>query len=121
MKELDEGHYYELDSLDGESGIQRLQFVKREGLKYPGNVGHNPGTNCQEVTRTLVARSIYINKQIPCWQTWLSKYLYAGAIWLYEHRAAKRHRRKAPRFWEAVYGATCKNCGHVGCDGLHHK
>jgi hypothetical protein len=116
MKVLDNGHRYELMSLDGDSAIQRLQFVKREGKKYPGNVGHYPGTTSQEVFRVLHDRAIYVNGQIPCWQTRVSIWLTGAIIWLYEHRAAKRHKRKAPSLFDAVYGETCRACGHVGCN-----
>ena len=114
---LDPGHRFELAALDGDSAIQVLQFVKREGRGYPGNVGHDPGTTSQEVVRMLISRAIYVNGQIPCWQTRLSIWLYAFIIWLYEHRAAKRHKRTVPWLHEAVYGDTCKICGHVGCEG----
>jgi hypothetical protein len=120
MKVLDEGHRFELASLDGDSAIQVLQFVKREGPGYPGNVGHYPGTTSQEVDRALLSRAVYVNGQIPCWQTRVSIWLRAAIIWLYEHRAARRHGRKAPGLYAAVYGETCKKCGHAGCKGLCH-
>jgi hypothetical protein len=114
MKVLDRGHYYELALLDGDSDIQRVQFVKREGVGYPSNVGTACGTTSQEVLRMLIDRAMYVNSQIPCWQTRLSVWLYGFVIWLYEHRAAKRHGRKVPGLHEAVYGETCWKCGHVG-------
>jgi len=117
MKVLDEGHRFELASLDGDSAIQVLQFVKREGKGYPGNVGHYPGTTSQEVLRALIYRAIYVNGQIPCWQTRLSIWLMAFVIKLYEYRAAKRHKREAPGLHDAVFGETCRKCGHVGCTG----
>lgn len=117
MRVLDAGHYYELASLDGDSGIQRLQFVKREGKKFPGNVGTSPGTTSQEVLRVLLHRAQYVQNQIPCWQTKVSLYFYGAIIWLYEHRAAKNHGRQAPGFREAIWGTCCKLCGHVGCTG----
>ena len=116
MRVLDAGHCYELASLDGDL-VQQLQFVKREGGGYPGNVGRYPGTTSQEVLRALIHRAAYVNNQIPCWQTRLSLYLMGAVIWLYEHRAAKRHKREVPGLYEAVYGVTCENCGHVGCEG----
>jgi hypothetical protein len=120
VRVLDPGHYYELNPLDGESAVQRLQFVKREGKGYPDNVGHSPGTTSQEVLRVLIHRAGYVNNQIPCWQTRLSLYLMGFVVWLYEHRAAKRHKRTVPGLHEAVWGATCKLCGHVGCLGSCH-
>jgi hypothetical protein len=112
---LDRGHRYLLASLDGHTGPRLLQFVKREGAKYPGNVGHYEGTTSQEVLRALIDRAGYVNQQMPCWQTRLSIYLMGLVIWLYEHRAARRHHRKPPSFHDATFGATCKDCGHVGC------
>lgn len=117
MRILDPGHRFQLDSFDGDSGIQVLQFVKREGWMYPGNVGHDPGTNTQEVLRATISRAIYLNQQIPCWQTKVSIWLMGIVVWLYEHRAAKRHRRETPGLYHSVYGVTCVHCGHVGCEG----
>lgn len=117
MRVLDPGHRYELASLDGDSAIQVLQFVKREGAKFPGNVGHYPGVTSQEVDRALLDRAQYVYKQIPCWQTRVSIWFRGAIIWLYEHRAAKRHGRKDPSFYEATFGQCCVTCGHVGCEG----
>ena len=122
MKELDKGHIYELNILDADAHFtpHTLQFVKRKGPKYPGNTDAYPGTNCQEVTRALIARAEYINQQTPCWQTRLSIYLLATVNWLYEHRAARRHGRRVPGFWQATYDSTCGYCGHVsGYAGSH--
>lgn len=119
MKVLDPGHKYELSSLDGDAP-QTLTFVKREGEGYPGNVGHYPGTTSQEVLRCLIDRAFYVNNQISCWQTWLGARFAGVIVWLFEHRAAKRHKRKAPGFYAATFGATCNKCGHVGCEGPCH-
>lgn len=119
MKVSDQGHRYYLSQLDGD-GSQVLQFVKREGLKYPGNVGHYEGTTSQEVLRALIDRAQYVNRQTPCWQTKLSLYFLHAVVWLYEQRAAKRHGRRAPGLEDAVYGDTCGKCGHVGCEDLSH-
>lgn len=116
---LDPGHEYRLDVLDHQ--LQPywpvkewpLRFVKREGPKYPGNVGHYEGTTSQEVLRALIDRAGYVHRQIPCWETKLSIYLMGLVVWLYERRAARRHRRQAPGLNAAVYGKTCPRCGHV--------
>jgi hypothetical protein len=113
MRVLDAGHEYELAHLDG-SGTSRIVFVKREGEGYPGNVGHHEGTTSQEMFRILIDRARYVNNQIPCYQTWLSIWLAAACVWLYEHRAAKRHGRKSPGLHDAVFGVPCGRCGHVG-------
>ncbi len=116
MRILNAGHRYSLKHLDG-SGEEIVQFVKREGEGYPRNVGHCEGTTTQEVMRMTIDRAAYVNAQIPCWQTKVSIWLMSGIVWLYEHRAAKRHGRKAPGLYEAVFGETCAECGHVGCEG----
>ena len=114
MRVIDEGHLYELAALDGGMDVP-LRFVKREGAGYPGNVGHYSGTTSQEVLRALINRACYVNGQISCWQTRLSIYLMGFVVWLYEHRAAKRHKRPIPGLYDAVYGETCEFCGHVTC------
>lgn len=124
MRVLDPGHYYELRSLDDPRQdeqvhhVRYLQFVKRGGEKYPGN--HDPlygGTTSQEVLRALHDRACYLHNQVPCWQTRLSIHLLAVIIWLYEHRAAKRHGRRPPTIHDAVWGSTCSLCLHVRCEG----
>src|SRR5258707_13345918 len=62
-----------LINLDGVC-MQTLQFVKREGEGYPGNIGHHEGTTMQEVLRVLIDRAKYINGQIPCDETLLGIY-----------------------------------------------
>lgn len=61
MTVIDPGHEYLMDSLDGEQ-TNRLVFVKRQGVKYPGNVGAHPGTTMQEVLRALLERLKYVNQ-----------------------------------------------------------
>lgn len=74
---LDPGHRYHLHTLDDNApqAYWPLQFVKREGAKFPGNLGHYPGTTTQEVLRACIDRAGYVNRQIPCWQTKLSIFL----------------------------------------------
>lgn len=112
MKVMDPGHCYKLLGLDG-IALHMLTFVKRKGPNFPGNLDAHGGTTSQEVLRALIDRAIYVNAQIPCWQTKLSIRLMMRVVWLYEHRAAKRHGRKPPTVVEAVYGALCPKCGHV--------
>lgn len=117
MKVVEPGHLYTLNVLDDPQVVHHiLIFVKRIGERYPGNDSSpHPGTTSQEVLRCLLDRAIYVNRQIPCWQTRLSIHLYGFLIWLYEHRAAKRHHRKPPNLFASIYGETCSRCGHVGC------
>lgn len=119
MKVLDPGHCYQLDALDG-GAPQTLQFVKRSGPGYPGNVGSYPGVILQEVLRVLIDRAHYVNGQIPCEETTLAIRHLRIAFQLLEQRAAARHGRSETAIWfsaeperEPVHAA----CGHVGCTG----
>lgn len=128
MKVIDPGHEYELDSLDGEQP-NRLVFVKREGDKYPGNVGHHPGTNCQEVMRALIERLRYVNEQISCRETTIAINKLEDALdalYVLEQRAAVRHGRGAAfdrldRRAVVEGRGKCRACGHVGCGGDCHQ
>lgn len=122
MKEVDPGHEYLLDSYDGGEPV-RLTFVKREGEGYPFNVGHHPGTNCQEVIRALIDRVKYLQRQIRCDENiFVIDYL-RRALWQFEVRAAQRHGRKLPDFYlnEIEDQPTCAGCGHIGCAGEGHR
>lgn len=122
MTVIDPGHEYLLDSLDGEQ-TNRLVFVKREGEKYPGNVGSHPGTTFQEVLRALIDRAIYVQAQAPCPETAaLIRHLTASVVVL-ESRAARMHGRGDTfSVADAVSGAgKCRSCGHVGCSGRCRK
>lgn len=120
MNEVDPGHEYLLDSYDGGDPV-RLVYVKREGEGYPFNVGHHPGTNCQEVIRALIARVKYLQKQVRCDENiFVIDYL-RRALWQFEIRAAQRHGRRLPDFYlnEIENQPTCAGCGHIGCEGNH--
>lgn len=115
MEVIDPGHRYKLRSLDGEADCN-LIFVKREGAGYPGNAGSHPGTTCQEVLRALVNRLDYLNNQIPCWQNRLARSCCLIALWLFEHRHAKRRgRRLTVGFWNILSQPVCGYCGHIQC------
>lgn len=118
MTVIDPGHEYILDSLDGEL-IQKLVFVKREGEKYPGNVGSHPGTTTQEVLRALIERCQYVNKQSYCYETAVVIERLITALLLLECRAARLHERAAPTNWVDVVAGKgkCNTCGHIGCPG----
>ena len=123
MRVIDPGHRYELEILDlhfHADWPRELIFVKREGPKFPGNVGHHPGTTCQEVLRAVVDRLHYVGHQIPAWQTTVAMFLGGVMIWLLEHRAARRHGRRSPGLKAAIRGEGCERCGHVGCQGGCH-
>lgn len=123
---VDPGHVYKLDSLDGpmSSGgkLDILQFVKREGEGYPGNVGHYPGTTTQEVLRVLIDRIKYVDNQVPDTRNLLVLARLRESIWFLEQRAADRHGRKLllpDRPIEEM--PVCRKCGHIGCGGECHS
>lgn len=121
MRVIDPGHVYELDSIDG-GEPQRLVFVKREGPRYPGNIGHHPGTQMQEVLRALIERARYVQAQIPCAETEGAIRAMQLALMLMEIRA-KRVKGKSfeghMQFIERL--PTCKTCGHVLCEEEHES
>lgn len=125
MKIIDPGHVYELAWVDGHPGFgmdrrNLLVFVKREGEKYPGNVGHHPGTQVQEVLRALIDRLKYVDAQDPHRFNSVVLDSLRNSIYLLETRAAEKRGRHLPigllvrRIEDAP---TCGKCGHVGCEG----
>lgn len=132
MKVLDPGHVYELAWVDGNprpgyepSTSNRLIFVKREGEKYPGNVGHHPGTQIQEVCRALIDRLKYVDDQEHHEANGTAIYYLREVIEALELRAADRHGRSLSavltqtyRGWAGIEAIpTCPKCGHIGCEG----
>lgn len=119
MKVIDPGHSYELQTYDG-TGAQPLVFMKREGPGYPFNVGHYPGTNCQEVMRALIDRVTYLDRQVPCAENQIALAGLRSALYAFEIRAARRHKRELPTFGaEVECAATCDVCGHIQCGQNH--
>jgi len=88
MKVVDPGHTYIMRDIDG-TGIQYIQFVKREGDNYPGNTGSRPGILCQEALRVLINRCEYLNNQIPCAETEAIIANLRAAFLAFEVRAAR--------------------------------
>jgi hypothetical protein len=115
----DPGHIYMLSALDGGSP-QTLTFVKREGDKYPGNVGHYPGTTLQEVLRACINRIEYLDSQIKSPANFIAIQALKLAIVCFEDRAADRHGRHRNKPHDSVYGPQCPKCLHVGCKGQCH-
>lgn len=123
MKVLDPGHRYQLASLDKKwwhfwKRPITLRFVKREGPGYPGNVGHYPGTNLQEVLRALIDRVYYLDGQISCEENDLILWHLRCSLQGLEDRAARRHGRDLDNFTGWIeFEPTCSLCGHIGCKG----
>lgn len=121
MTVVEPGHVFVLAPLDG-AGSQVLRFVKRVGPLYPGNERPEwAGTTTQEVLRALIARTIYVDGQLPnrCNALVLSNL--RASLWALEDRAADRHNR--PRPWRDRVDVenipTCASCGHIGCSAEH--
>lgn len=124
MKVIDPGHMYALDELDADYVRKPvyLEFVKRMGENYPGNLTAHAGTTMQEVLRALIDRASYVNNQIPCAETQAVIGLLQTAILLLEQRAARRHGRTLElTVLDFIQErATCMKCGHIGCEGSCH-
>ncbi len=120
MKILRAGHEYILESLDG-GETQKLTFVMREGDGFPFNSTSFPGTNCQEVLRSLIDRCEHLNNQNECAETEAIIGNLRSALLLFELRAARRHHRflDLPTTKRLMSGPICSQCGHVQC--THEK
>ncbi len=126
MRVIDPGHHFALDCLDGEIQ-QTLQFVKRVGEKYPGNEEPAyPGCTSQEVIRALIARTKYVNNQMPDGLNAIAIRGLRMALRAFETRAADK-RGELDAFFDLVDGGcekyieelpTCSTCGHIAC-GKH--
>lgn len=128
MKILDPGHLYELSNLDHHAPgnlAERLQFVKRIGLQFPGNLGEpRCGTITQEVIRALIDRTQYVDAQqedIANAQTIAAFRLALRAL---EMRAARErgdfHALLAINgMAEPETEPACNHCGHILCRRSH--
>lgn len=122
MTEIDNGHAFAVSIYDAKKPTvsQKIYFMKRSGTGYPGNENSYPGTNSQEVTRVLIARTKYLDNQIPSFWNSLALFGYRLALWAYEKRAAARHNRKLRvSFTQIEHYEFCCICGHIGCEGRH--
>ena len=121
MKIIDPGHQYLLDTWDGGEPIL-LTFVKRDlpPEKFPGNIGHYPGTQSQEVLRALIDRAEYVQNQIPCRETEIFISCMRSGLQVLERRA--RRMRQQPELDIPLLGIeklpACGACGHIRC--LNH-
>ena len=120
---IDPGHTFVLAHLDG-TRVTILDFVKRQGVKYPRNVSHYEGTWLQEVWRAEISRVEYLDQQDPCAENKSILRNLRDNIRFLEERAARRHGRIPDwRLYEKD-GTTndhiehlpvCSHCGHIGC------
>lgn len=134
MTEIDPGHKYELQVIDG-LGPHLLTFVKREGEKYPGNVGHYSGVNLQETFRAAIARLLYLDNQLPYFGNKQIIHNLRCSLMILEIRAAEMHGRNTIEFRRRVFEhadpdgrnitpieklPTCGVCGHIFCGGCRN-
>lgn len=121
MEIIDPGHRYKLNVLDEIDYFVELVFVKREGKKYPGNIGHYPGTNLQEVIRACIDRLKYLDNQIYDRRNEMCITLLKTCLFMLEQRASERHNRiLVVSLGEIESYPTCDKCGHIGCNGECH-
>lgn len=129
MKIVDPGHSYEVDVYDGIGGTESIVFMKRQGPGFPGNVGENPGTNCQELIRVLIDRLKYLNNQIPCHDNLRAIADARRMLLEFERRAAIRHGSTdlyPLQLWDVDEVPvedfeTCRACGHLIIAGHHEE
>jgi hypothetical protein len=119
MKVIDPGHRYQLDTLDGQVDVQ-LVFVKREGEKFPGNMGAHHGTTTQEVLRALIDRMQYVDQQIPWRMNQDVIAMLRESIRILEFRANERSGLSLSGHDELFRAdiekaPVCPTCGHVTC------
>lgn len=119
---IDPGHRYVVYELDGSTSNDVIQFVKREGPNYPGNMDISPGTIMQECLRVCIDRGKYVNSQIFSWFTWLGIWAMRVSLWCFEWRAAIRHHRLLliTRL-DIENEPICMDCGHIKCRGHYGK
>lgn len=114
---LDPGHKYLLPSFDG-GPSETLTFMKREGLGFPGNVGHYHGTNLQSVLRACLERVIYLHGQIAHENNIAIICHLKHSLRELEQRAAERHgfNPNTISLDMAAFDQMCPTCGHVLCN-----
>lgn len=126
MRVLDPGHLYELVNLDDDvadvpSAPTRIYFVKRIGDKFPGNTGpSSSGTITQEVIRTLIDRTEYVNGQRPHDRNQRVMHHLREALRELELRAAEERFDMRAVFQITIASkpelqAICSRCGHIWC------
>lgn len=124
MKIIDPGHEYLLEGVgdDLAASSQRIVFVKNEGDKYPGNVGHHGGVITQEVLRVLIDRTKYLNAQGSCAETELALAAMRQALFWYEVRAARCRGTyiEGERIDALDNAPVCQVCGHNQCHRIEH-
>jgi hypothetical protein len=123
MKVLDPGHEYILEGVGSDNTMQKVIFVKNEGIKYPGNVGFHGGILTQELLRVCIDRTKYLNSQGSCMETELALSAMRQALAWYEVRAARCRGTyiEANHSGDLDKAETCPICGHNQCHREMHE
>lgn len=91
MKVIEEGHRYEVDSLDG-TYPQIIQFIMKlpidEGSSLLGTV--IDGTTNEELMKVLIDRLNYLNAKMPCKANIIAIQKLQEALMWQEYRTSKR-------------------------------
>lgn len=96
MEIIDDGHIYQLDNVGTDTGTQIIKFRKRSG----GAIQYHEewdGLSTQEVLRSIIKRTIYLNNIIECMESDTSIWHLRMALWEYEARAWRRKIDKVNR------------------------
>jgi len=126
MKILDEGHIYEMDTIDGADFYkQTIVFVKRNDPsdKYPGNNTSFPGVLSQEVIRVLIDRVKYLDNQQPCEENIEILWHLRASIEYFEERTHRIHNKEFPNInIDTIESYTpCPKCGHILCTWCNNE
>jgi hypothetical protein len=120
--EIDPGHIYLLDNLDG-NGSQKITFVKRVGDGYPFNQPPSfEGTTCQRTIKANILRVNYLQNQFWCVENVIILFCLKIAIWCFEFRASRRKGQillvNPLNAWSK---SKCTKCGHIKCNHVNNQ
>lgn len=93
MKVLDKGHQYELKNVGGSTGVQVLQFIRKD-MKDGKLETTIEGTSTEEVLQVLVNRLESLQENLPDPFTRAARYFLGQALRSLEERTLDRKSRK---------------------------
>lgn len=95
MEVIEPGHVYRLSHLEAPTS-ELLTFIRRssKAIQHPSE---HPGTNVQEVLRSLIDRTIYLNSIIDAVENYDAIYYLRMTLLCYEGRAFRRKQEKLNR------------------------
>lgn len=117
MRVVEPGHMYACKTLDFDEAEIYLQFVKRIGAKYPGNVPPPyGGTTIQEVCRVLIDRLKYVDEQQFAFENFHAIALLRQIILLMEQRASRVGDYEISAVSAGIeHLETCREHLHIQC------